>query len=41
MMRAPAPTLPKPTGSIAGAAAAQARAMTGVAFGAVAAVTIR
>ena len=31
MMRAPAPTLPKPTGSIAGAADAQARAMTGVA----------
>jgi hypothetical protein len=31
MMRAPAPTLPKPTGSIAGAADAQARAMTGFA----------
>jgi outer membrane protein assembly factor BamD len=31
MMRAPAPTLPKPTGSIAGAADAQARAMAGVA----------
>ena len=31
MMRAPAPTLPKPTGSIAGAASAQARAMTGAA----------
>src|SRR5260370_6317999 len=31
MMRAPAPILPKPTGSIAGAAAAQARAMTGLA----------
>jgi outer membrane protein assembly factor BamD len=31
MMRAPAPILPKPTGSIAGAAAAQARAMTGAA----------
>jgi outer membrane protein assembly factor BamD len=31
MMRAPAPTLPKPTGSIAGAADAQARAMTGLA----------
>ena len=31
MMRAPAPILPKPTGSIAGAADAQARAMTGVA----------
>jgi hypothetical protein len=30
-MRAPAPTLPKPTGSIAGAADAQARAMTGMA----------
>src|SRR5271156_3289164 len=29
MMRAPAPILPKPTGSIAGAAEAQARAMTG------------
>jgi hypothetical protein len=29
MMRAPAPILPKPTGSIAGAASAQARAMTG------------
>jgi hypothetical protein len=31
MMRAPAPILPKPTGSIAGAADAQARAMTGLA----------
>jgi outer membrane protein assembly factor BamD len=31
MMRAPAPILPKPTGSIAGAADAQARAMTGAA----------
>src|SRR5579862_9733918 len=31
MMRAPAPILPKPTGSIAGAASAQARAMTGLA----------
>jgi outer membrane protein assembly factor BamD len=31
MMRAPAPILPKPTGSIAGAADAQARAMTGMA----------
>ena len=31
MMRAPAPILPKPTGSIAGAASAQARAMTGAA----------
>ncbi len=31
MMRVPAPTLPKPTGSIAGAAAAQSRAMTGLA----------
>ena len=31
MMRAPAPILPAPTGSIAGAAAAQARAMTGAA----------
>ncbi len=31
MMRAPAPILPKPTGSIAGAADAQARAMTGFA----------
>jgi hypothetical protein len=31
MMRAPAPILPKPTGSIAGAANAQARAMTGLA----------
>ena len=31
MMRAPAPDLPKPTGSIAGAADAQARAMTGLA----------
>jgi len=31
MMRAPAPILPKPTGSIAGAAAAQSRAMTGLA----------
>jgi outer membrane protein assembly factor BamD len=31
MMRAPAPILPKPTGSIAGAADAQARAMTGIA----------
>ncbi len=31
MMRAPAPGLPAPTGSIAGAAAAQARAMTGAA----------
>ncbi len=31
MMRAPAPMLPKPTGSIAGAANAQARAMTGLA----------
>lgn len=31
MMRAPAPILPKPTGSIAGAADAQARAMTGTA----------
>src|SRR5271166_3855727 len=31
MMRAPAPILPKPTGSIAGAAHAQARAMTGLA----------
>ncbi|HEY9156864.1 outer membrane protein assembly factor BamD [Candidatus Binatus sp.] len=31
MMRAPAPTLPAPTGSIAGAASAQARAMTGAA----------
>src|SRR5271156_986243 len=31
MMRAPAPLLPKPTGSIAGAADAQARAMTGLA----------
>jgi outer membrane protein assembly factor BamD len=31
MMRLPAPTLPKPTGSIAGAASAQARAMTGLA----------
>jgi outer membrane protein assembly factor BamD len=31
MMRAPAPTLPAPTGSIAGAANAQARAMTGAA----------
>jgi|GEM_PF-395397 len=31
MMRAPAPILPKPTGSIAGAAEAQARAMTGLA----------
>src|SRR5579862_80316 len=34
MMRAPAPILPKPTGSIAGAADAQARAMTGIADGA-------
>ncbi len=31
MMRAPAPILPAPTGSIAGAANAQARAMTGLA----------
>ncbi|MGD0671336.1 MAG: outer membrane protein assembly factor BamD [Candidatus Binatus sp.] len=31
MMRVPAPGLPAPTGSIAGAAAAQARAMTGAA----------
>jgi outer membrane protein assembly factor BamD len=31
MMRLPAPDLPKPTGSIAGAADAQARAMTGLA----------
>src|SRR5208283_1363781 len=31
LMRAPAPILPKPTGSIAGAADAQARAMTGAA----------
>ena len=31
MMRAPAPILPKPTGSIAGAADAQARAMTDLA----------
>src|SRR5208282_232279 len=31
MMRAPAPILPKPTGSIAGAAEAQAHAMTGLA----------
>ena len=31
ILRAPAPTLPKPTGSIAGAADAQARAITGLA----------
>ena len=40
MMRAPAPILPKPTGSIAGAAAAQARAMTGLADAAPSAPTM-